>query len=116
MKRVLVIDADATAMLALGVDCLERGIGVRMVETVCEAVRGLVGESVSLIVVDAGLLRLRPWTHAAVFEHVAPGVPVTVVASPTLPLESRVDFELAGFRVITRPITADDILEKVETP
>jgi hypothetical protein len=45
---------------------------------------------------------------------VAPGVPVVVVVRPGLPLQSRVSFELAGFRVLTRPVTAEDLLEKLE--
>ncbi|MBI2216074.1 MAG: hypothetical protein HYU51_02155 [Candidatus Rokubacteria bacterium] len=100
-------------MHALGLGCLERGIGVRMAENVCEGVRALVDESVTLIVVDAGLLRLTPWEHAAVFERVAPGVPVTVAVASDVPLESRVALELAGFRVLARPVTVADV-EKVE--
>lgn len=106
-------------MHALGLRCLERGIGIRMAENVCEGVRALVDETVTLIVVDARLLRLTAWEHAAVFERVAPGVPVIVAVASDVPLESRVALELAGVRVLARPVAVADLetvadLEKIE--
>lgn len=112
--KFLVIDQDRGAMQKLGLACLRRGAGVVIAENACEGVRALLSEVVSLIVVDAVLLRLSAWEHATLFERVAPGVPVVVSARPDMPLESRVGFELAGFRVLTRPITAEDLLEKLD--
>jgi DNA-binding response OmpR family regulator len=112
MNRVLVIDQDRPAMQKFGLECLVHGTGVRIVENVCEGVRVLLAEDVSLIVVDAALLRLSVSEHATLFERVAPGVPVVVTVRPTTALETRIAFELAGFRVLTRPVTAEDLLAK----
>lgn len=112
--KFLVIDQDRGAMQKLGLACLERGAGLTIAENVCEGVRALLREVVSLIVVDAALLRLTPWEHATLFERVAPNVPVVIVVRPDTPLELRVSFELAGFRVLTRPISPEDLLEKVQ--
>ena len=112
--KFLVIDQDRAAMQKLGLACLERGAGVILAENICEGVRALLREVVSLIVVDAALLRLSAWEHATLFERVAPGVPVAVVVRPDSALEARVGFDLAGFRVLTRPAMPEDLLEKVE--
>ena len=112
--KFLVIDQDRVAMQRLGFACQERGAGMLIAENVSEGVRALLREVVSLIVVDAALLRFTPTEHLTLFDRVAPGVPVVVVARPGLPLQSRVSFELAGFRVLTRPVTAEDLLEKLE--
>ncbi|MBI4246991.1 MAG: hypothetical protein HY614_07365 [Candidatus Rokubacteria bacterium] len=111
MNRVLVIDQDRDAVQQLGLTCLDRGIGVALADTVCEGVRVLLSESVSLIVVDAGLLRLGAHEHATLFERVAPGVPVAATIRPTTSLETRVALELAGFVVLARPLLADDLLK-----
>jgi DNA-binding response OmpR family regulator len=113
MNRFLVIDHDRAASQKLGLACIERGVGVLITDTVCEGVRVLMSASVSLILVDGTLMRLSAREHAALFERVAPGVPVVVVLSPTASLDTRVTFDLAGFRVLTRPVTVEDLLEKV---
>lgn len=95
----------------LGLACLERGVGVALAETVCEGVRVLLAESVSLVVVDAALLRLSAHEASTLFARVAPDVPVTVVVRADTPLETRVAFELAGFGVLVRPAVADDLLK-----
>jgi hypothetical protein len=50
--------------------------------------------------------------HATLFERVAPGVPVMVTVPSEASLETRVGLELAGFRVLTRPVTVEDLLDK----
>jgi len=112
--KFLVIDQDRGATERLGLACLERGAGIIIAENVCEGVRALLREVVSMVVVDAALLRLTAREQATLFERVAPAVPVVVVVRPDTPLEARVGFELAGFRVLTRPISAEDLLEKLE--
>ncbi|MBI2202895.1 MAG: hypothetical protein HYU41_03440 [Candidatus Rokubacteria bacterium] len=97
----------------LGLACLDRGAGVIIADNVCEGVRALLREVVTMVVVDAALLRLTAREQATLFDRVAPGVPVVVVVRPDTPLEARVGFELAGFRVLTRPISAEDLLEKL---
>ena len=113
MNRFLVIDQDRAATQSLGLACLERGVGIAMAENVCEGVRVLLSATVSLIVVDGALLRLTAREHATLFERVAPGVPVVVVVRAETSLDTRVGFELAGFRVLTRPVTVEDLLEKL---
>ena len=112
MKRLLVIDQDRTVTQRLGLACLERGVGVIMADNVCEGVRLLLSEVVSLIVVDAALVRLTAREQARLFDRVAPGVPVVVVVRPDASLDTRVGFELAGCTVMTRPVTPEDLLEK----
>src|SRR3989338_722723 len=112
MNRVLMIDGDRTAMQTLGLACLERGLGVLMAENLCEGGGALLTGSVSIIVVDVEQLRLAPREHAALFERVAPGVPVVVVVRPKTALDVRVGFELAGFHVVTRPPAVEDLLAK----
>ena len=112
MDLFLVIDQDRTAVQTLGLACLERGVGVAMAETLCEGVRVLLSRSTSLVVVDVALLRLTPPEISTLFERVAPGVPVIVVVHPETPLETRVGFELMGFRILARPVAVEDLIEK----
>ena len=115
MNRILVIDQDRTAMETLGLACLDQGIGVAMADNVCEGVRILLGESISLALVDGHELRFGPRDSATLFERVAPGVPVVVMVRPETDLSRVVAFELAGFRVVTKPVTVADLLAKVVT-
>jgi DNA-binding response OmpR family regulator len=116
MDRFLVIDQDRAAMQRLGLTCLEKGVGVAMAETLCEGVRALLSTPVSLIAVDAAQLRLTAREHATLFERVAPGVPVVVVLSADAPLDARVAYELGGFRVLSRPVAVEDLVEKAAAP
>jgi DNA-binding response OmpR family regulator len=113
MERFLVIDQDGTATRKLGLACLEQGVAVAIADNLCEGVRVLLSTAVSLIAVDAALLRLTPREHATLFERVAPGVPVVVMVRPEAALDTRVAFELLGFRVMTRPVAVEDLLAKV---
>jgi DNA-binding response OmpR family regulator len=112
MNLLLTIDQDRAATQTLGLACLDRGIGVAIAETLCEGVRVLLSRTASLIVVDVALLHLSPAEHATLFERVAPGVPVVVLANPDTSLETRVAFELQGFHVLTRPLAVEDLVEK----
>lgn len=112
MNRVLVIDPDRAMRERLGLACLGRDIAVALAENLCEGVRVLLSVPVSLVVVDAGALRLTLREQVTLFERVAPGVPVVVTVSTDAALESRVALELAGFRVLTKPVAAEDLLAK----
>jgi DNA-binding response OmpR family regulator len=112
MNRVLVIDQDRATRELLGLACLGHDVGVALAENLCEGVRLLLSVPVSLIVVDAAALRLSVREHVTLFERVAPGVPVVVAVTPEMPLENRVALELAGFRVLTKPVTVEELLEK----
>lgn len=113
MNRVLVIDQDRAATQTLGLACLERDLGVAIAENLCEGVRVLLGTPVDLIVVDAAEMRLTAREMATLFDRVAPRMPVVVAMKPPAALDQRVTFELAGFRVITKPVTVEDLLHKV---
>ena len=115
MTRVLVIDQDRATRERLGLACLSHDVGVALAENLCEGVRTLLSLPVSLIIVDAAALRLTVREHVTLFERVAPGVPVVVGVSPDASLESRVGFELAGFRVLAKPVTVEELLEKGAT-
>lgn len=110
--RVLLIDPDRAAAQALGLGCVDRRVGVAIAETLCEGVRTLLATSVSLIVADRSLLRLTPSEHATLFDRVAPGVPVVVTVGPETSLDVRVGFELAGFRVLVKPVGPDEVLDR----
>jgi DNA-binding response OmpR family regulator len=112
MNRVLVIDQDRATREQLGLACLGRNVGVALAENLCEGVRVLLSLPVSLVVADVSALRLSLREHATLFERVAPGVPVLVTVAPDASLESRVALELAGFRVLSRPVTVEDLIDK----
>jgi DNA-binding response OmpR family regulator len=113
MNRVLVIDQDRATREQLGLECLGCDLGVALAENLCEGVRVLLSLTVSLIVIEAAALRLTLREHAVLFERVAPGVPVVVTVGPDTSLETRVALELAGFRVMTRPVTAGELVDKI---
>jgi len=113
MNRILVIDQNRAAMEKLGLACLEQGIGVAMADNVCEGVRVLLSDAISLVLVDGGELRFGPRESATLFERVAPGVPVVVMVRADTDLSRTVALELAGFRVVTKPVTVPDLLAKV---
>jgi DNA-binding response OmpR family regulator len=112
MNRVLMIDRDAATMQRLGLACLGRGVAVAMAENLCAGVRVLLSTPVSLVVVDQELLHFTPSENATLFARVAEGVPVTVVVRPDTPVETRVALEVQGFRVLTRPVSLEDVLDK----
>ncbi len=112
MNRVLMIDQDRATRERLGLDCLGHDVGVALAENLCEGVRVLLSLPVSLIVVDVAALRLTTREVAVLFDRVAPGVPVVVTLATEAALETRVALELAGFRVVSRPVTVEDLLEK----
>jgi hypothetical protein len=112
MNRVLMIDRDAGAMQRVGLVCLTRGVAVAMAENLCEGVRVLLSTPVSHIAVDFEVLHFTPAENATLFARVAEGVPVTVVIRPDVSVETRVALEIQGFRVVTRPLSVEDLLDK----
>jgi len=113
MNRVLVIDQDRAATQALGLACLDRDLGIAIADNLCEGVRVLLSTPVDLIVVDAAQMRLTAREMATLFERVAHGVPVVVAMRAPAALDQRVTFELAGFRVLGKPVAVEDLLHKV---
>jgi DNA-binding response OmpR family regulator len=116
MNRVLVIDQDRAATQALGLACLDRDLGIAIAENLCEGVRVLLTTAVDLIVVDAAERRLTAREMATLFDRVAPGVPVVIAMRSPAALDQRVSLELAGFRVIDKPVAVEDLLHKVTAP
>ena len=113
MNRVLVIDQNRAATQALGLACLERDLGVVIAENLCEGVRCLLDTPVDLVIVDAAEMRMTAREMAILFDRVAPRVPVVVAMKSPSPLEHRVAFELAGFPVLTKPVSVEDLVHKV---
>lgn len=116
MIRVLTIDANRSRAQGLAMECLEQGVALRVAETLCEGVRCLVDTPVSLVLADAGLMRVAGADRVRLFDVVAPGVPVILTADAAAPVEDLVDLELRGFPVVSRPFTLRDLLAKVELP
>ena len=111
MIRILLIGQDRATASLIGLQCLERGIGIVVADNVCEGVRVLATTPVSLIVADLGRLRLGVRDQATLFDRVAPGVRLAVTIPTEAPLETRVALELAGFQVVSSPPTADELLK-----
>lgn len=116
MIRLLTIDGDRNRAQALAMECLDQGVAVRMAETLCEGVQYLLDAPVSLVLAEAGMLRMARSDQARLFETVAPGVPVILTVDAGAKVEDMVNLELQGFRVMSRPFALGDLLAKVETP
>ena len=114
MNRVLVIDQDSTATYTLGLACLQHGVGAMFASNVCEGVRVLLDTTVDVVLLDMDALRLTPREMVTLFDRVAPGVPLVVAVRPHTTLEARVALELAGFRVLTKPVSVDELVEKAQ--
>ena len=114
MNRVLVIDQNRAATQALGLACLDRDLGIAIAENLCDGVRVLLTTPVDLIIVDAAEMRLTAREMATLFDRVAPGVSVVVAMKSPAALDQRVTLELAGFRVIAKPVSVEDLLHKVK--
>ena len=111
MTRILLIGQDRATAERLGLQWLERGIGVVIAENVCEGVRALAVSPVSLIVTNLPCLRLGFHDQAAIFDRVAPGVRMAVTVPSEASIEVRVALELAGFQVVSAPASPDELLK-----
>ena len=111
MRTILIIDQDRATAHQLALACLKRGIGTALVDTMCEGVRFLLNESVSLVVIEPSLLHLSARDQSVLFDRVAPGVPVVIAAPPRTSLEARVGWELVGFTVVPRPVDIEEVLK-----
>ncbi len=116
MIRVLTIDDNRSRAQELVMECLEHGVAVRVAESVCEGVRYLLDAPASLVLVDAGVLRMAGPDQARLFDAVAPGVPVALAVDAGARVEERVALEMKGFHVVSRPFALADLLAKIERP
>jgi DNA-binding response OmpR family regulator len=114
MLRIVVIDTDRAVAQAIAIDCVRQGVAVRLAETVSEGVRHLMQEPVSAVLVDAGLIRLTAAEQARLFQAVAPGVAMVVLAGTGTRGEDRLRLEVEGFHVADRPVDVREVLAKVE--
>lgn len=114
MTRVLLIDADRAFAQSVALACLERNVAIRLAETLCDGVRCLLDDPVSLVLIDAALMRLSAAEQIRLFQLVAPGVPVSVLVTPDTSLDESVKLEMQGFHVIAKPFEIDDVLAKLE--
>ncbi len=115
MIRVLMIDGDQALAQSVAMTCVENGVAIRIAETLCEGVRHLLESPVSVVLVDAGVLRLSGSDQVRLFDTVAPGAPVVVLVEPGARMEDQVKYELQGFQVMAKPFDVADVLAKVES-
>ena len=116
MTRVLLIDDDRPLAQGVAVDCIENDIAVRLAETLCEGVRCIVDNPVSVVLIDAGLMRLSGSDQSRLFDTVAPGVPVVVLTRAGASVEEMAKYQVQGFRVVAKPFDIRDVLAKVDLP
>ena len=114
MTRVLLIDADRAFAQSVAMACLQRNVAIRLAETLCDGVRCLLDDPVSLVLIDAALMRLSAAEQIRLFQLVAPGVPVSVLVDPGASLDETVKLEMQGFHVTMKPFEIDDVLAKIE--
>src|SRR5262249_56339606 len=109
-------EGDRARAEAFAMECVDLGIGVRLAETMCDGVRVLLDVPVSLVLIDAALMRLPASDQYRVFDAVAPGVPVLVFVNGRSSLEEMSKLEAQGFQVVAWPVDILDFLAKVERP
>ncbi len=69
-----------------------------------------------VLVIDQDRAAMQQLEPATLFARVAPGVPVVVVVPADAPLEARIAYELGGFRVLSRPVAVEDLIDKAAAP
>jgi len=116
MTRVLLIDGDRALARSVAMACIEDGLAVRLAETLCEGVRYMVDGPVSVVLIDADLMRLPANDQARLFDAVAPGVPVVALVRAGASVEETVKLGVQGFQVFAKPFALRDVLAKVEVP
>lgn len=114
MSQALLITDDRALAQLVGLACLERGVTVRVVDTICEGVRCLTEMQVSAILADAACLRLWQAEQVRLFDRVAPGVQVIMLVSDTTSAADRIELELLGCSVLPKPVDIEGLIRKVE--
>ena len=62
---------------------------------------------------DSATTTRTPREMATLLARVAPRVSLVVAVWPETSLDTRVALELGGFRVLTKPVTVEELVEKV---
>lgn len=116
MTRVLLIDNDQVFAQAAAMGCVADGIAVRLAETLCDGVRYMIDTPVSVVVIDAALMRLSGSEQAQLFDAVAPGVPIVAMVPEGTSVDETVKLHVQGYHVIAKPCDIRDVLAKVDLP
>jgi len=116
MTRVLMIDGNHALTTAVGMQCFEQGIAVRMAGDLCDGLRQMLETPVSLVIVSSSLAHLSGAELAKLFDTIAPGVPVVIRVDAGETMDEQVRFELHGFRVVREPFDVLDLMVKGEQP
>jgi DNA-binding response OmpR family regulator len=116
MTRVLMIDGNHLLTAAVGMQCFEQGIAVRMASDFCDGLRQILDTPVSLVIVSSSLVHLSGAELAKLFDTIAPGVPVVIRVEAGQTMDEQVRFELHGFRVVREPFDVLDLMVKGERP
>lgn len=116
MTRVLLIDDDRAQAQSAAIGCMENGIAVRLAETLCEGVRCMMDDPVSVVLIDAALMRLSGSDQLRLFDAVAPGVPVVVLTRAGASVEEIAKYQVLGFQVAAKPCDIRDVLARVDPP
>jgi len=116
MTRVLLIEGDRARADAFAMECVDQGIAVHLAENMCDGVRVLIEVPVSLVLIDAALMRLPASDQYRLFDAVAPGVPVLVFVNGRASLDEMSRLEAQGFQVVAWPVDILDFLTKVGHP
>ena len=103
--RVLLIDGDRAFAESVAMSCINDGIAVRLAETLCEGVRYMMDGPVSVVLIDAALMRLSAPEQVQLFDAVAPGVPVAVLVPQGTTVEETVKLQVQGFQVVAKPVS-----------
>ena len=106
MTRVLMIDGNHVLTAAVGMQCFEQGIAVRMANDFCDGLHQILDTPV----------RLSGAELAKLFDTIAPGVPVVIRVEAGQTMDEQVRFELHGFRVVREPFDVLDLMVKGERP
>ncbi|HET8577147.1 MAG TPA: response regulator [Methylomirabilota bacterium] len=114
MIRVLMIDGDRVLTQSVAIACVESGVAIRIAETLCEGVRYVLEFPVSVVLVDADILRLSGSDRIGLFDTVAPGLPIVALTRPDARVEDQVRLELQGFQLVAKPFNVTDVLAKVQ--
>lgn len=116
MTRVLMIDGNHALTTAVGMQCLEHGIAVRMADDFRYGLRQMLETPISLVILSSSLVHLSGAELAKLFDTIAPGVPVVIRVEAGQTMDEQVRFELHGFRVVREPFDVLDLVVKGERP
>jgi DNA-binding response OmpR family regulator len=114
MTRVLMMDRNRALVEDVGAQCLKHKIPVRFTETFCDGVRQMLDTPVSLVLVEAALMRLPGGELFELLDTIAPGIPVVVRVEADGAMDDEVRYEVQGFHVVRGPVDILELLAKAD--